>query len=241
LGIMDLIICCVKSYDLEESIETLSPCIDKQTIILPFLNGVDAAERIKKMFPETEIWEGCVYIVARLIAPGVVKAGGVPSKFYFGARSGKDEKLKQVEAIFKAAGINADLSEDISYAIWEKFLFISTIATLTSYLDRSIGEILSKPEYTNLLMNLLNELKAVADAKGLSLSDVIIKKMVDRMISLPYETTSSMHHDFLKGGKTELNSLTGFVIEIGKQLNVPTPTYEKMFATLTSRTKTRMA
>ncbi|HYV93929.1 MAG TPA: 2-dehydropantoate 2-reductase [Chitinophagales bacterium] len=241
LGVMDLIVCCSKNFDLEASIKTLGPCISQDTVILPLLNGVDASERIRKLFPQAEIWDGCMYIVSRLVAPGIVRVTGNPHSLYFGSHKGSQQKLKHVETIFKSAGINANLSDDISKTVWEKFLFISPLATLTSYLDLPIGGIVSNHEYKELLLNLLIELKNVADAKGLLLPEEIIQKTMDRMISLPGETTSSMHSDFKKGGKTEVESLTGYVVHQGKDLNIPTPNYEKIFAILLAKSNASVA
>lgn len=99
-GKIDLLLCCVKSYDLEESLKPLTTNITTDTIILPLLNGVDAGERIKQMFPETEVWDGCVYIVTRLIEPGIIKDMGNIHSLYFGSEKGSVEKLTQVENIF---------------------------------------------------------------------------------------------------------------------------------------------
>jgi len=237
IGLLNFIVCTVKSYDLEASLELIRQCVNEQTIILPFLNGVDASERIKKLFPQTEVWEGCVYIVSRLIAPGVVKESGNINKFYFGSADGSKENIFKVETIFKSAGINIQLSENILQNLWEKFLFISPLATLTSYLDRSIGEILGNESHAQMLFQLLTEVKNVADAAGISLPENIVQKLWERMHSLAYETTSSMHDDFQRGHKTELDSLTGYVVKLGKELKVSTPYYEKMLIGLREKAK----
>lgn len=241
LGDMDLIICCTKSYDLETSIATLKPCINGDTVILPLLNGVDASDRIRKLFPQAEIWDGCIYIVSRLTAPGIVKVAEGPNSLYFGSDHKAKLKLRHVETIFKAADINAHLSGNISRTVWEKFLFISPLATLTSYFSASIGEITSDPERKKLLMDLLVELKTIADAKGLLLPDGVVHKTMEKMISLHHETTSSMHSDFKKGGRTEVETLTGYVVRQGKELNIHTPNYEKIFSALLTKLKSRMA
>jgi len=232
LGLVDLIVCCVKSYDLDAAIKLFKSCINENTVILPLLNGVEAPERIKKIFPQTEVWDGCVYTISRLVAPGVVKETGNISQLYFGSAQGTKEKLKFVESIFSSAGINVHLSDNIIQNVWEKYLFISTIATLTSYLDLRIGDILSNKQNKELLLNLLTELKNIADAKNVIFSENIIQRILDKMSSLPYETTSSMHDDFQKGNKTEIDSLTAYVIKLGGELNIPTPYYEKMFLSL---------
>ncbi|MBF9251728.1 2-dehydropantoate 2-reductase [Pontibacter sp. 172403-2] len=232
---VDLLICCVKSYDLEDSLQRVRPCISENTIILPLLNGVDAPARIREMFQGTEVWEGCVYVIARLAAPGIVKEKGGMGLLYFGSSEASPDKLRRVESVFQAAGVRAEAAVDILHTIWAKFLFISAVATATSYLDTSMGAILEKEDSRQLLLRLLGELQAVAKAKGIILSDDMIPAMLQRMASLPYGTTSSMHSDFQKGGKTELESLTGYVVREGEALDVPVPTYAKLYAALKGR------
>jgi 2-dehydropantoate 2-reductase len=74
----------------------------------------------------------------------------------------------------------------------------------------------------------LTELKNLAEANNITLSENIIQKTLDKMASFPYESTSSMHRDFQKGNKTELDTLTDYVVTMGRELNIPTPYYEKM-------------
>lgn len=234
-GPLDLIVCCVKSYDLETAMAPLHPCIHNSTMILPLLNGVDAAERLDKLFPQTDILDGCIYIVARLTEPGIIKVSGTNHLMHFGDRKGNSPRLQPTEALFKNAGIETHLSKNIQQTMWEKFLFISPIATLTSYLDRCLGEILSREEDKQQLIGLMAELKTVTEAKRIILSENIIDKHLTKMASLPYDTTSSMHSDFKKGGRTEIESLTGYVVKMGLEWSVSTPLYQTMFEKLSSK------
>ncbi|MBX7150099.1 2-dehydropantoate 2-reductase [bacterium] len=234
-GPLDLIVCCVKSYDLESAMETLRPCIHDSTVILPLLNGVDAAERLDKIFPRADVLDGCIYIVARLTEPGTIKVSGTTHLMHFGDRKSNIERLKSIELTLKNAGIESHLSKNIHQTMWEKFLFISPIATLTSYLDRCLGEILSKDDDKKLLIGLMMELKAVTDAKLITLSENIIDKHLTKMGTLPYDTTSSMHSDFKKGGRTEIASLTGYVVKMGQEFGVSTPLYKIMFEKLSTK------
>ena len=237
IGPVDLVICCVKSYDLETSIRSLEPCITNSTIILPLLNGVDASERIKNIFRDTQVWQGCAYLISRLIAPGVVKQTGDLSSLHFGSENGDKEALHYCETLFVSAGIDAHLSNNITRTMWEKFLFISTIATVTSSLNLCIGGILKNPQHKELLTNLLTELKSIADAMKISLPANIVQTTMDKFGTLPYESTSSMHSDFQKGGRTEVDSLTGYVTRLGKDLHVPTPYYDLMLDDLLNKSR----
>lgn len=232
IGKVDLLLCCTKGYDLEGAILHCSPCISEKTIILPLLNGVDARHRIEKIFPDNEIWDGCVYLVSRLAEPGLVKETGNIRKLFFGSESGKPDMLEAIERIFIDAGIEATWSRNIEETIWEKFLFISPIATLTSYLDKTIAEVFADEESEKLLQHLVAEIKDVADAKGIRLSENTTAKNIEKMRSLPPETTSSMHSDFRKGGRTEVESLTGYVVSLAQTIAVSTPVYVKMFEKL---------
>ena len=240
IGIADLILCCTKGYDLESTIKQLKPCINEGTVILPVLNGVDPYEKIKNVLPENEVWEGCVYIVSRLFAPGHVKETGNITILDFGAQNGSPEKLRLFSQIFSKAGFEARLSDNILDTIWEKYSFIATVATLTAYLDTNIGTILETEEYKNLLLSLFDELLAVAKAHGVKLPEGIVQKNIDIMASLPYETTASMHTDYLNGKPTEVDSITGYMVRLGKKLQVPTPTYEKVYVALQKRSSLSM-
>lgn len=225
VGLLDVLIVAVKSYDLEESLRALRDCLSEETMILPLLNGIDAKERIEKLFPHSEVVTGCVYIVSRLLAPDVVNVSSKVHSLYFGSHKVDTERLAWLYSILVEAGIEAHLSEDIEKVIWEKFIFISSIASLTSYLNMSIGEILASSADSVLLMKLLEEVTAVARAKGVNVAGDIIEQSVDRMEKLPFETTSSMHSDFQKGRKTEYQSLTEYVCLAGQAMNIATPTF----------------
>ncbi len=233
----DIVICCTKSYHLESSMDAIKDHVDDRTVFLPLLNGVDAVERIHKIFPSSVVLEGCIYLVARLIAPGIVEQYGKVHQLYFGSENCPVDKLKKIEAIFRSADIDATLLENIRKKCWEKFFFISTIATLSSYLDATIGAILANSLFKEKLLELMNELKIVAIAKNAGLPDDIINKTLDTMAGLPFDTTPSMHTDFKKRNNTELESLTGYVVRLGKEFNIDTPIYNEMYAALEIRNK----
>ncbi len=235
IGKVDLLICCTKRYDLAENMIECSPCVDEQTIILPLLNGVDSRELIETIFPKNLVLDGCVYLVARLTEPGIVMETGNISKLFLGTAHQPDQRLNHFLTVFKDAGIDATLTENIEQVIWEKFSFISPIATLTSYLDCSIGDIVADAGKKELLHLLLLELASVAQKKMITLPDDIYQVTVDRMAKLPVDSTSSMHSDFKKGNNTELESLTGYIIRQAELYALSVPTYARMYESLRNR------
>ena len=239
IGKLDFLICCIKSYDLEESLLALKECITPDTIILPLLNGVDAKERIEKIYPTIETWEGCVYIVTRLISPGVVKETGKIHLLYFGSETGSRDKLTILKKIFLNAGIDATLSENIKQTIWEKFMFLSSIANMTTYMDMFVGEVLNDKDGKHTITELIKEVKLIADAKGIQLSADVVKTTIEKIENLNFDATSSMHSDSKKSGKTEYRSLTEYVSNMGDKYNIDTPAFDKILAEFIKRDSVR--
>lgn len=233
IGVADYIIVCTKSYDLEKVIEQLKPCINNNTVILPLLNGVDSKDKIKNLLPENIVADGCVYIVSRLKQPGVIEMSGKIESLFFGLNNYENNKFNFLEKLLKEAGVQATLTKDISTTVWEKFIFISPTATATSYFNRTIGEVMTNDDSLEMVTALIDEVILVAKAKGIKVADDIKEKSLHRLRSLPFETTSSMHSDFINiKPNTELQSLTGYVISTAKDYGISTPrfltAYEKL-------------
>jgi len=234
IGNADYILLCTKSYDLDATIQQIKPCIDKNTILLPLLNGVESVERIKKIIPETTVMEGCVYIVSSVKEAGVVENSGINQKLFFGPGNINNDKLLRLEKILFDAGIEATLSDSISTIVWEKFIFIASIATATSYFDCSIGKLIEENEET--LIQLIQEVKSIALVKGISVNPDITAFIVDYNKLLPYESTSSMHRDFQnRRPKTEVETLTGYVVRAGQKYGIETPAFKKAYNQLATR------
>ncbi len=227
IGIADYILICTKSYDLDATIEQLYPCIGENTILLPLLNGVESVDRIKKILPGTTVLEGCVYIVSAVKEAGVIENSGINQKLFFGPDS-NDNRLQWLEKTMLNAGIEATLSDSISTIVWEKFIFIASIATATSYYNCNIGKLIEDNEET--LVQLIEEVKSIALGKGISFNPNITANIVNYNKLLSNNSTSSMHRDYqnLKQ-KTEVETLTGYVVRAGQELKVETPAFTRAY------------
>ncbi len=237
IGIVDYIIMTPKSYDLDSTIAQIKPIIEPDTVILPLLNGIDNSERIRALLPETQVWDGCCYIVAKINEPGVVENSGSVHRLLFGNQNQTSVRLLSFEKILKTAGLEVEFHTDILTAIWKKFLFISSSASLTSYFDVSYGALLTDELRKKTLNDILAEFLLVANAEGITLDKSDVEKLIHQIESLPFETSTSMHRDFKAGKNTEVHSLTGIVVKLGKKHGIATPTYEKVYNSLTERMK----
>jgi 2-dehydropantoate 2-reductase len=235
VGEIDLLICCTKAYDLESSFKALSSSVTSKTMILPLLNGVDSTEKLKLLFPAAQVLQGCIYIVSKLIGPGIVKQSGEFYSLHFGG----DEKLKcemhKLLGLFQQANINVVLEDNIHEKMWSKFSFISPLATYTSAYNISIGMILESNEHTVSLKNLMSELIALAKTLDINLPVDCIETNILVMKKLPFEATSSMQADFANHKLTELETLTGFVVRKASEQGIKLDSYTEMYRLLCKR------
>lgn len=238
IGVVDYVIITTKSYDLRSSIEQISPCIGKHTVILPLLNGGDITERIREILPENTIWSGCSYIVSRKTEPGVIRASGSFYKLLFGYDLGENEQLISFEKLLKEANIDANLSKNIRETIWRKFFFISVSASLTSYYDVSFNELVNTDERLNMTVGMAEEFLKVAKAEGIDLGENAVEQVVNRSEVLPKGTTTSMHSDFKAGNRTELETLTGVIVKLAAKHRITVPLYETVNNSLKNKQKT---
>jgi len=231
IGLADYIIICTKSYDLKQTIEKLKPLIHHKTILLPLLNGISASDEILEILPTANVLKGCAFIVSKIKSPGLIENSGNVQKLSFGVDGTLNDGILYLRELMVNAGLELTVSDQISTAIWEKFIFISPTATATSYFDTPIGKVLD--ENLDTVLSLIAEVKNLALAKGITISEEISDKTLHAMGSMPYEVTSSMHRDYMnKKPETELEYLTGYVVRESEKLGISTPTYHKLYQAL---------
>lgn len=227
-GFYDLIMLCSKSYDLPDMLQLLKNNIGPETYVLPLQNGVESNSIIAQEYPQAKLLTGCVYIVSKRTAPGVITVKGSYNRLLFGSSTLPEKELQQLETIFTGAGINTERYADIESKVWEKFTFISPVATYTSAYNINLGNILAQPEHLEPFSALMQEVIAVARKNGIALPADCFEKNMNVVRSLPPSTTSSMHADLIAGHRTEVETLTQFVLRKAHELDVPAPQYSRI-------------
>jgi len=233
LGSFDLVLFCVKAYDLEESAAKLQENVNDQTVIITLLNGVDNAERLRNSFPQAKILNGCVYISAFIEAPGMIRQAGGSCKLFFGAEEGDHSRYGGLEKIFTDAGIDVEYRKDIRMVVWEKYIFVSPLASATTYLGKTFGEIMEDEVSKSFLTGLVKEVEVVARSQGIQLPENASKAALEKVKSFPYGTKTSLQMDFEKGKRrTELDTFTGYIVQYGNKHGIPVPYHQEAYDSL---------
>ncbi len=231
-GMFDVIIFCVKSYDLENNARLFKNCSNKDSIVITVLNGVNNTERLKSVLFDAQVLGGCVYISAFVKQSGIVCQSGKICKFFFGSQAENDKSIK-IEQILKAADIDVQYRKDIEKIVWEKYLFVAPLASATSYYQKTFGEIMDDEKMKTLLKGLLKETEQIAKFQKVDLSDDICLSSLDKIALFPHGTKSSLQMDFEKKKKTELDIFTGYIVNYAKKHGLDAPLHEKVYKVLT--------
>ena len=234
-GTFKLVLFCVKSYDLEESTKLLAPNIDDNTMIISLLNGVDNAQRIQSILRKGKILNGCVYIGAHILRPGVVRQVGGSCKLFFGNESDEIIDGKRIQNMLKAANIDAEYRNDIRNIVWEKYLFISPFANATTFMKKTMRELLDNAEGKALLEGLLWEVVNIAKAQRVKIPENMREVTISKASTFPYETKTSMQMDFEKGKKAEIETFTGYIVKEGRKHQIAVPNHEMVYEALQKR------
>jgi 2-dehydropantoate 2-reductase len=233
IGPVDYVLYCVKMYDIESSAPLVKPLLGPQTAVVTTQNGVDARERLVPILGEKHVMGGVAQISATIAAPGVIRHAGQLARLVFGDAGGSvSPRAKALEEACKKAGIDALATDQIDVEIWRKFVFLASVAGLSSMARQPMGAINSDPDLSALLAEAVAEIVAVARAKGVKLP-VEAAELVTKMISaMPAQAKPSMLQDLERGNRIEVVGLSGKVAALGRELGVPTPVHRTIYACL---------
>ncbi|MGL4993251.1 MAG: ketopantoate reductase family protein [Bacteroidales bacterium] len=232
LPAMDYIFYCTKSYDIKNAGKPLAGFMNEKSVIIPMMNGVEGTEELRTLYPKHVVMDGCVYVVAFIKEPGIIKETGALDRYCFGSSQLEPEQMKELETILCKSSIEAIYEPEIVRVVWEKFSYISPIATITTYTRLTCGAVAQSEEAMSMLNSLFNEFEAIAKKRGINMNEGIMSKNLHIMKKYPYDTTTSMQRDFMAGRTCELESLTGYIVREGERLGVKTPTYSIIYNSL---------
>ncbi|MFA5322094.1 MAG: 2-dehydropantoate 2-reductase, partial [Smithella sp.] len=232
-GLFDLVFFCAKSYSLENSAREFTSCIHKNTVVIPLLNGVNSAQRLRKVLPEANVLGGSVYIISHIEAPGIVKQEGGACTLTFGTDNAESaKKYSYILDILLQAKINAVLTGKISEVLWTKFLLMCPLGSLTSATGKTYGSIWADSSLRKKVRDMMLEVVAVAKAHQVNLTKDAVGKAMNMIASFDYDSKTSMQLDREKGRPTEIDSLTAYLCRAGKEAEVSTPLHDAIYEIL---------
>jgi len=233
IGPAEVVLFAVKLWDTESAAETAKPLIGAQTRVITLQNGVDSVERIAPILGEDKVAGGSAYIASVIGAPGVISHTSQFAKMVCGRIDGKpDAQLAAFTAAAKEAGIDIAQAENINRERWEKFVFLIGLSGATGATRMSLGPILADPDTRAFFRSLMEEVIALARAKGVTLAPDFLETRMKFADTAPPGMKASLLHDLERGNRIEIDWLAGKVVALGREFGVPTPANAAVYAVL---------
>ena len=234
VGPVDIVLFAVKLWDTEKGAEAARPLLGPDTRVVTLQNGVDSYERVAPIVGAARAIAGVTYVVTVIERPGVIKQASQFQSIICGTSDGRaDAPLAAFVAAAKAAGIPITLSDNIERDRWHKFIFLSATSGATAITRQTMGPILADADMRALFRAIMAETLAVGRAKGVALEEAFVdERMAFADKNVPAGMKASMANDLDRGNRLELDWLAGHVSRLGKELKVPTPVNDTVYAAL---------
>jgi 2-dehydropantoate 2-reductase len=233
IGLVDVVMIAVKLWATEEAAAAAKPLIGPNTVAVSFQNGVVAVDTLLPVLGKEHVMGGVANIAALIEELGVIRHNGNMASLFFGELDGKPSARSQafLGACTKA-GIKTELVGDIQKAIWEKFVRLVTLSAMTSLTRIPVGPIRSDPDTRALLQTVMEEVVALGRAKGVKLDASIVADQMKIIDGYPPTMVASMCGDLRRGNRLELPWLSGMVAKFGRELGMPAPANQFVYAAL---------
>jgi len=219
----DLILVCVKAWQVKEIAEKLKTVISENTMVMPLQNGVTAARELSEQLGESNVIGGLCFIISKLESPGVINHSGVEPLIIFGELNNSiTERINNIKKIFDAAAINSKISEDINADLWKKFIAIC-VSGLLAVTHTTYGELRELKQTRKMMIELLKEIYRLSQKAGVNLTHDIINRTVALIDTYPYNSTSSLTRDVWEGKPSEIEYQNGMVIKLASKYGLEMP------------------
>jgi 2-dehydropantoate 2-reductase len=223
-GTFDTVLLSCKAFDLGDAIASFAPAVGERTSIVPLLNGMAHLDVLDRKFGRERVLGGLCAIAATLNERREVVQLTPMQSLTFGERDGKtSDRVRAIAEAMASGHFGAAASENIVQEMWEKWVFLATLAAATCLMRASIGHILAAPGGKDFILGTLDECSAVATAEGHAPRKPFLEPTMAMLTSEGSPMTASMFRDIRAGAAVEADHVIGDLIARGDAAKVPVP------------------
>ncbi len=233
IGPVDVVLIAVKLWDLESAASACMPLLKKDTLAIPFQNGITASETVAQALGANHVGAGIAKVQSVIAEPGIIRHLKTFASLEFGETdNARSPRLTQFHEACLDSGIEATIPDDIAAAIWQKFIFLVAMSGLTAAARSPIGAIFATEEGAQSFLACTQEVADIGRARGVDLPPDVAETITAFAKTHDYTTSTSQLADLERGNRLELPWLTGTVCNMGRQTNIRTPVNDAIYAIL---------
>jgi 2-dehydropantoate 2-reductase len=220
----DVVLLSCKAFDLDDAIKSFAPAVGDKTAIIPLLNGMKHLDVLDGRFGNARVLGGLCAIAVTLNEKREVVQLQPMQSLGFGERDDTvSDRVRAIADTFAKGNCGTSASEHVIQDMWEKWVFLASLAASTSLMRASVGAILSAPGGKDFLLGMLDECSAVATAEGHAPNGPFFQRTRGMLTTEGSPMTASMFRDIRAGLPVEADHVIGDLIARGDAGKVPVP------------------
>ena len=236
----DVVLLSCKAFDLDDAITSFAPAVGPQTAIIPLLNGMRHLDVLDKKFGRERVLGGLCAIAATLNEHREVVQLQPLQSLNFGERDGKlSDRVRAIAAEMAPGKFGSVASEHSVQEMWEKWMFLASLAAATCLMRASVGVILACPGGKDFLLGMLDESSAIATAEGHAPRPPFLERTHGMFTAEGSQMTASMFRDIKVGARVEADHVVGDLMTRGDAAKVPVPKLRTAYTHLKAYEKQR--
>lgn len=234
VGAVDVVLCCVKAWQVSETAEAMRPLIAADTVVIPLQNGVEAHTTLAVKLGDHHVLPGLCRLISMIEAPGAIRHTGAAPYIAFGEMDGGSSRraIEIADRLDAAEGMRVEASQHIFAHMWKKFMLIAPWGGVGAVTRVPIGIIRKIPESRDMMVDAIREVFGVGKANGVQIENEALASTIAFIDKLPPDGTTSMQRDLMNGRPSELGWQTGAVVRFGSHKGVSTPTNSFIYHSL---------
>jgi 2-dehydropantoate 2-reductase len=223
-GKFDVILLSCKAFDLDDAMKSFAPAVGPQTAIIPMLNGMRHLDMLDQKFGRERVLGGLCGIAVTLDEHRQVVQLHPMQSLTFGERDGKlSDRVRAIADVMASGNFNTVASEQIIHDMWEKWVFLASLAASTSLMRAAVAHILAAPNGKDFMQGMLDECSAVAAAEGYPPRAPFLERSRGMLLTEGSQLTASMYRDIKSGAPVEADHVIGDLMMRGDASKVPVP------------------
>jgi 2-dehydropantoate 2-reductase len=229
----DMVLLSCKAFDLDDAIKSFTPAMGPQTAIVPLLNGMRHLDVLDGKLGRERVLGGLCAIAATLNERREVVQLQPMQSLNFGERSGKmSDRVRAIADVMASGKFGAAASENVVQEMWEKWVFLASLAASTCLMRGAVGTILAAPGGKDFILGILDECSSVAAAEGHAPSGPFFERVRGMLTAEGSQMTASMFRDIKAGAPIEADHVIGDLIARADAAKVPVPKLRTAFTHL---------
>ncbi len=221
----DLVIVFVKSMYTVSALETNRNLIGENTYLMTLQNGAGHESKLLKFADRRHVIIGSTQHNSSVIEPGFVNHGG-SGITSIGLLDGNSDALKPVADTFTVCGLECRTENNVQKQIWKKMFTNTAASSLTALFQVPLGFIHTDKNANWIMRQLCHEAVTVANALGLDFDEEEVVNDVETVLINAPNGYTSIYADIRDGRRTEVDTISGSVVEAAHDLGLAVPYHE---------------